>query len=137
VRGDIADVGLAGHEPVRDGPVGEGGDQGLALRRPGGDGGALDAEEAALEVDVVQLVPVDEAAGRRVPDLGVVLPAVPEPAYDFHVVGGLVEQLGEQFPRAGAVEGVDRGGVVRRPKCAASSARAVTRTRTPARPVLT
>jgi hypothetical protein len=44
----------------------------------------------AFEVDVVQLVAVDEPAGGRVADLGVVLPAVPEPADDLDVVGGLV-----------------------------------------------
>jgi hypothetical protein len=43
----------------------------------------------------VQLVAVDEPAGGDVPDLGVVLPAVPEPAHDLDVVGGLVEVLGE------------------------------------------
>ncbi len=44
----------------------------------------------------MQLVPVDEAAGGHVPDLGVVLPAVPEPPYHLDVVGGLVEQVGDR-----------------------------------------
>jgi hypothetical protein len=44
----------------------------------------------------VQLVPVDEAARGHVPDLGVVFPAVPEPAQHLHVIGRLVEVVGDQ-----------------------------------------
>ena len=86
-------VGRAGGELERHAAVGQGHHQGLALRRPGHDRRALHAEEAALEVDVVELVPVDEAAGGDVADDGVVLPAVPEPAHDLDGVGRLVEQL--------------------------------------------
>lgn len=45
---------------------------------------------AALEVDVVQLVAVDEPAGGHVPDLGVVVPAVPQPPDHLDVIGGLL-----------------------------------------------
>ena len=45
----------------------ERGDQRLALRRTRGDRRAADAEPLAGEVDVVQLAPVDEPAGGRVP----------------------------------------------------------------------
>ena len=91
-----------GHASVR-----QGGDDGLALRRPGRDRGALDAEVPALEVDVVQLVAVDEAAGGGVADLRVVLPAVPEPAHHLDVVGGLVEQLGDQLAGVRVVQVVE------------------------------
>ena len=80
--------------------MGQGRHQRLALGRPGRDRRAPDVEPPALEVDVVQLVPVDEAPGGRVADLGVVLPAVPQPPEHLDEVGGLVEQLGD---RAGAV----------------------------------
>ncbi len=73
--------------------MGQCGDRRLALWRPRRDGRALDREPPAGEVDVVQLVPVDEPAGGDVADLGVVLPAVPQPAQHLHVVGGLVEQV--------------------------------------------
>ena len=63
----------------------------------GRDRRALDAEPAALEVDVVQLVPIDEAAGRDIANLGVVLPAVPQPPHDLHVVGRLGEQVTDQL----------------------------------------
>ncbi len=46
-----------------------------------------------LEIDVVQLVPVDEPAGGAVADHRVVLPAVPQPAGHLDGVGGLVEQI--------------------------------------------
>ncbi len=108
VRGDVPDVGLAGDEPVGKGVVGQGRDERLPLGRAGRDGGPLHAEVPSLEVDVVQLVPVDEAARGRVPDLRVVLPAVPQPADHLDVVGGLVEQLGEQVAGGRAVPGVDR-----------------------------
>ena len=65
----------------------------------GRDRRALDAEVVAREVDVVQLVAVDEPAGRGVADLGVVLPAVPQPPDDLDVVGRLVEQRRRQLPR--------------------------------------
>ena len=85
------DIGLLGGQPVGDRRMGQGGDQGLALRGPGRDRGPSHAEPASLEVDVVQLVPVDEPPGGDVADLGVVLPAVPEAAHDLDEVGGLVE----------------------------------------------
>lgn len=109
VRGGVADVGGAGHQAVGDGVVREGGHQGLALRRAGGDGGALDAEVAALEVDVVQLVAVDETPGADVTDLRVVLPAVPEAAHDLDVVARLVEEVGHQFAGGRGVVGLDAG----------------------------
>ena len=84
--------------------------------------GPLHGEPAALEVDVVQLVPVDEPAGGDVADLGVVLPAVPEPAQHLDVVGGLVEQVGDQPLRVRIVEAVGAvAGCSRRPKWAAAS----------------
>ena len=45
----------------------------------------------------MQLVPVDEPAGGGVADLGVVLPAVPQPPDHLDIVGGLVEQVGNQL----------------------------------------
>ena len=99
----------------------------------GRDRRALDAEVPALEVDVVQLVAVDEAAGGDVPDLRVVLPAVPEPAHHLDVVGGLVEEVGRPAPARPERRGPRHAaaGTSRRPKCAASFRRAVTCTRTP------
>ena len=96
-RGDEADVGRAGDQPVGHAGVAEGGDDRLTLRRPRGDRRALHGEPAAFEVDVVQLVPVDEAAGGDVADLRVVFPAVPEPAQHLDVVGRLVEVTGDQL----------------------------------------
>jgi len=49
----------------------------------------------------VQLVPVDEPAGGGVADLGVVLPAVPQPPDHLDIVGGLVEQVGNQLVHFG------------------------------------
>ena len=98
-RRDEHDVGRRGGELERHRLVGQGGDDRLALRRPGHDRRALDGEEAALEVDVVQLVAVDEAAGGDVLDDGVVLPAVPQPADDLDDVGGLVEQVAQRVRR--------------------------------------
>ena len=72
--------------------VRERGDQRLALRRARRDRRAAHGEVRALEVDVVQLVPVDEPPGGGVADLGVVLPRVPQPALHLDVVGGLAEQ---------------------------------------------
>ena len=137
-RRDEHDVGRAGGELERDRRVGERGDHRLALRRAGHDRRALDAEEAALEVDVVQLVAVDEAAGGDVLDDGVVLPAVPQPADDLDGVGRLVEQVAA---RAGRPPGRRVGRVelrnVRRPTWAASDGRPDTCGRQPARPLLT
>jgi hypothetical protein len=42
----------------------------------------------------MQLVPVDEPSGRGVPDLGIVLPGVPEPADHLDEIGGLVQTPG-------------------------------------------
>ena len=63
---------VRGH-PVRGGCD----DERLALRRARGDERGLNAEPAPGEVDLVQLVAVDEPAGRGGADLGVVLPVVP------------------------------------------------------------
>jgi hypothetical protein len=111
-RGDEPEVGRPGHQPVRHGLVRQGGDDRLALRRARGDRRAAHAEPAPLEVDVVQLVAVDEAAGGGVPDHRVVLPAVPEPAQHLHVVAGLLEQVRDQLPcgRRGQVRGHRRQG---------------------------
>src|ERR1700677_2722308 len=79
-RGDKADVGRAAYELKADGPVGQGGDNWVALRRARCDRGPFHREPAALEVDVVQFLAVDEPARRDVADLGVVLPAVPQSA---------------------------------------------------------
>ena len=65
----------------------------LPLGRAGHDRGALHREEAAFEVDVVQLLAVDEAAGGLVADDGVVLPAVPQAPGHLHRVGRFVEQV--------------------------------------------
>ena len=122
--GDEHDVGGAGRELERHLRVGEGDDQRLPLRRPGHDRGALHAEELALEVDVVELVAIDEAARRLVADDGVVLPAVPEPADDLDGVGRLGEQLGAGGGhRAVARVSAVFSGSVRRPTWAASATR--------------
>jgi hypothetical protein len=88
--------------------VGQRRDQRLALRRARGDRRALDREGAALEVDVVQLLAVDEPAGGDVADLRVVLPAVPEPADHLDPVGGLVERVAQHLLH-GRVVAVDAG----------------------------
>ena len=77
----------------------------------------------------MQLVAVDEPAGCDVADLGVVLPAVPQPPDHLDVVGGLGEQVRCQLRsrRRGC------GGRSARPR----PARPETLTRTPARPELT
>ena len=80
----------------------------VALRRAGHDGRALDRVRLALEVDVVQPVAVEVAAGRHVADDGVVLPRVPQPAHDVDAVGRLAAQrrrVGERrsAPRRAAV----------------------------------
>jgi hypothetical protein len=105
-RGHEPDVGRARDQLVRHAGVPQRGDDGLALRRPRGDRRPLHGEPAALEVDVVQLVPVDEAAGGDVPDLRVVFPAVPEPSQHLHVVGRLVEVAGDQPLRVRVREAV-------------------------------
>ncbi len=93
VRSGEDDVGRAGGEPERGGIGRQGRHQRLALRRAGSDGRSLDVEPFPGEVDVVQLIAVDEPPGRDIPDLGVVLPAVPQSADHLDVVGGLVEQF--------------------------------------------
>ena len=97
--------------------------------------GPFTREEAALEVDVVQLVAVDEAAGGDVLDDGVVLPAVPQPAHDLDDVGGLVEQVARAPATSGRPVGGRAGTAGRRR--AASSARPDTRACHPPRPLLT
>ena len=62
--------------------------------------------EGVGPADVVQLVPVDEPAGGHVADFRVVLPAVPAPAQHLHVVGRLVEVVGDQPLRARIGEAV-------------------------------
>nr|BFE73784.1 hypothetical protein GCM10020092_070850 [Actinoplanes digitatis] len=106
-RRHVHDVGAAGTQPVRDAAVRQRAHRRLPLRRPRRDRRALDAELRALEVDVVQLVAVDEPAGCRVPDLRVVLPAVPEAADHLDMVRRLIEELAEQVLNLGGVEVVD------------------------------
>lgn len=91
---DEGDVGVAGGEVAGVRARGVGHDDRAALRRARHDRGAPDAEGAAGEVGVVELVAVDEAAGGEVTDLGVVLPAVPEPPGRLGDLGRLVPQGG-------------------------------------------
>ena len=91
---DESDVGARRDECVRGITVAQRGDDGLTLRRPWRDRRPPDGEPGPFEVDVVQLGPVDEAARHHVADLGVVLPAVPEPAQHLDVVRRLGEQVG-------------------------------------------
>ena len=135
-RGHEADVRGLRDQPVGRGPVPQGRDDRLALRWPGGDGRALDAEVLTSEIDVMQFVPVDEPPGRDVTDLGVVLPAVPQPPDHLDVVGGLAEQPGDELAHRG-IGVVTGAGHLAPAKCAASCGLAETRTWTPARPVLT
>src|ERR1017187_3251453 len=93
----VSDVGRPADPPVRHALVRPRGHERRPLRRPRGDRRTLDAEIVTGEVDVVQLAAVDEPAGGDVADLGVVLPAVPQPPDDLDVVGGLVEQLADQL----------------------------------------
>ena len=97
MRGDEADVGGLADQPVRRARVPQRGDHGLALGRPGRDRRPLDAEVVPGELDVVQLAAVNEPPGRGVPDLGVILPAVPQPPDHLDVVPSLREQPGDQL----------------------------------------
>ncbi len=101
VRRHVHHIGGAGSQPVGDGGMREGGDQRLALRRTRRDRRTPDAEPAAREVDVVQLAAIDEPPGRRITDLSVVLPAVPQPPDHLDVVAGFVEQIPDQLGRGG------------------------------------
>ena len=97
-------VGGACRQLVGDGRVREGGHHRLPLRRARRDRRAAHREPRRLDVDAVHLVAVDEPAGRRVADLGVVLPAVPERADGLDEGAGLVEPLGDLLqPAAGQV----------------------------------
>jgi len=73
--------------------VAQGSHNRLALRWAWRNRGPFDGKPAPLEVDVVQLVPVDEPSSRDVADLSVVLPAIPQPAQHLNVIGGLSEIL--------------------------------------------
>src|ERR1700733_4005431 len=75
----------------------QGCDDRLALRRSRCDRRAPDAEPAPGEVDVMEPVGVDEPAAGDVPDLGVVLPAIPQPSHYLDVVGGLIEQIRQEM----------------------------------------
>ena len=77
--------------------------------------GTTHREVLALEVDVVELVPVDEAPGGAVTDLGVVLPAVPQPSGHLDRIGGLGRTRVLDRRRSA------RGSRSRRPKWATSS----------------
>ena len=63
------------------------GDQRLPLRGARRDGRPFDGKVLSLEVDVVQLVPIDESSARSVTYLGVVLPAVPQPTDHLDSLG--------------------------------------------------
>ena len=116
-----ADVRRLRDQRVHRAPVPERGDDRLALRRPGRDRGALDAEVLAGEIDVVQLVAVDEQPGRGVADLRVVLPAVPQPP----------DRPRRNRPPRPAAPAARQRARSRRPICATSSVLRETRTRTP------
>ncbi len=112
--------------------------EGLTLGRPGHDRRTLDAEEPAVEVDVVQAAAVDEPARGDVLHDGIVLPRVPQHPHDLDGVGGLVEQLADVRGRVKGRRGwpprtaAPRGA----PTSAASSARTDTCALQPARPLL-
>lgn len=72
---DEGHVGVSGGGPAGGGVGGVDDADPVALWGPRHDRGALDGEGRAAEVDVVQLVPVDEAAGRHVPALTLLLTA--------------------------------------------------------------
>jgi hypothetical protein len=95
--GDEDNVGAVGRQLVRQPGVGQCGDGRLPLGRPGHDGGSLDGKEFALEVGVVDLLAVDEAARGLVADHGVVFPAVPEQPQHLDRVGAFPEERGEEF----------------------------------------
>ncbi len=97
------DIGYRPDQSVGRVSVRQGGHDRLALRRPGSDRRALDAEVVAGEVDVMQLAAVDEPAAGDVADLGVIFPAVPQPPDHLDVVGRLIEQPGHQLPRRRSV----------------------------------
>ncbi|GAA2227045.1 hypothetical protein GCM10010413_23090 [Promicromonospora sukumoe] len=104
------DVGVPDRDGERRVVVGAGDldhDRHLALRAARHDGGALDGEPLALEVDVVDLVLVHEAAGGDVADLGVVLPRVPQAAGDLDDVAG----LGPCLRGVGCGAAAERGGL--------------------------
>src|ERR1700721_4601074 len=93
-------IGTRGDELVGGGTVAECSDHWLTLRRTWPDRGPLDRDPPALEVDVVQLIPVDEPSSRDVTDLSVVLPAVPQPAQHLDIVGRLGEILAALLPHS-------------------------------------
>ena len=93
LRRDEDEIDTARSEFVDRQLMRERGDDGLALWWPRGDRRPLDGEVLSGEVDVVQLVAVDESAGRDVANHRVVLPAVPQPAHHLDGVAGLVEQV--------------------------------------------
>ena len=70
-----------------------------------------DAEPLAVEVDGVHLLRIQEAVGGGIPDLGVVLPAVPEPPHDVDDVLRLGEQRRDRLVHTRVAEVVERGNV--------------------------
>ena len=122
---------------IRNGRVRQHHDERLALRRSWRDRRAPDREVLTLEVDVVELVAVDEPARRPVADLGIVLPAVPQPPGHLDRVGRLVEQ--QTGGRLGVSAGLffEYAGSFRRPKWSSSERCLSVCTRHPARPRLT
>ena len=91
VWGNESDVGAAGDQLVGLAAVAQDGDNRLALRWTRRNRGSFDRKPPALEVDVVQPVPVDEPSGGDIADLSVVLPAVPQTAQHLNVIRGLSE----------------------------------------------
>ena len=80
---------------------------GLALRRARCDRRPADPEALAVEVDVVQPGPVDEAVALGVADLRALLPRVPEPADDLDVLGALrTQHLARRQAAAPGVRGL-------------------------------
>ena len=77
-RVDEHQIGERSRDRQREVAAGVDGHDGMTLWRPRRDRRAAHTEEPPLEVDVVELVAIDVAAGRLVADHRVVLPAVPE-----------------------------------------------------------
>ena len=58
---------------------------------------SLDREPPAFEVDVVHLVPIDEATGGDIPDFSFVLPAVPKSSRDLYDIGSFIEEVRDRI----------------------------------------
>lgn len=91
-RADEGHVGVASHGGPGRSLGGVDHAHRVSLRRSGRQGGAPHRERLAGEVDVVQLVAVQETAGRCVAYGGAVLPAVPQPRRHVGHFTGLLPQ---------------------------------------------